>query len=176
MATSQNGYTAPAPRTRSFVIPASTGPIKLTIRDGAVGFVLACFALWYAEKVEPLAGKVMDDWGPAWRAIRGNETGLSNHASATAVDLNATSHPLGVRGTVTAIQRTKIAARLVFMRGVIRSGIFYTHRADEMHYEINASVERVVSLARFLLTTPRGRRVLAANGMSAAQAIVGVPA
>ncbi len=44
-----------------------------------------------------------DDWGGAPRPIR-DGTGWSNHASYTAIDLNATEHPQHERGTFTAKQ------------------------------------------------------------------------
>lgn len=177
MATSQNGYTAPPPGgPQVWHIPARNGAVTLTIRGGAVGFVLAHLALWYAECIEPLFGKIVDDWGYAWRPIRGQVTGLSNHSSATAVDFNATRHPIGKRGTVKAWLRTRIAVRLrVVYRGVIRSGIFYHTRADEMHYEINTDLPAVVALAKRLTKTKRGQRIMAANNLTAAQACEGWP-
>lgn len=90
-------------------------------------------------EVEKLEGKTLDDWGYAYRAIRGQEDAgnLSNHASGTAVDLNATKHPLGKRNTFTDEQEIKIQA-LAAKYG-LRWGGDYKNRADEMHFEINLS-------------------------------------
>lgn len=103
MSYSQNGWKAldstqsgPLPRLRKWVIPG-TGR-HLVLRDGSAGFVLIHFALWWHEKVEPLDGGVWDEWGWAARPIRGGTT-TSNHASGTAMDLNATSIPLVSRST-----------------------------------------------------------------------------
>jgi hypothetical protein len=86
-----------------------------------------------------LDGGALDDWGYAYRAIRGQEDAgnLSNHASGTAVDLNATKHPLGKRNTFTDEQEVKI--RALAAKYGCRWGGDYKNRADEMHFEINLS-------------------------------------
>lgn len=166
MATSQNGYTVPTLSPRVWRVPGTD--VTIPLRGGAAGFVLIHLALWFHEKIEPLTGPVRDDWGIALRTIRGDETDLSNHASGTATDLNATRHVLGRRGTFKVWQYVKIKARLaIAYRLVIRSGAYYHVRADEMHWEINAGTVRLERLARRLVKTPRGRRILAANKMSA---------
>jgi hypothetical protein len=166
MATSQNGWPvleAGSPLLHTWVIPAKTGAVRITMRNGSAGFLLAHFLLWFAEKVQPLAGKVADDWGYAYRPIRGQSSGFSNHASGTAADGNAVEHPLGRIGT---FQGTKIAAirrRLRFYGGAIRWGGDYQGRKDEMHYEIVQTLGYCEGLAKRLMRTPRGRRILKAN-------------
>lgn len=90
-------------------------------------------------EVEKLEGKTLDDWGYAYRAIRGQEDAgnLSNHASGTAVDLNASKHPLGKRATFTDEQ--EITIRALTAKYGLRWGGDYKNRADEMHFEINLS-------------------------------------
>ena len=75
-------------------------------------------------------------WGHAYRPIRGAST-LSNHASGTAIDVNAPRHPLGSSGTFSATQRARIHAILADCNGVVRWGGDYSGRKDEMHFEIN---------------------------------------
>lgn len=168
MSTTQNGWPALPPGSttlHTWRIPARTGEVVLLMRNGSAGFVLAHLALWLAETVTPLAGKVRDDWGYAWRPIRGYETGLSNHASGTALDLNATRHPLGKRGTWPARQAALIRHRLRMRlyAGAIRWGGDYAGRPDEMHVELVKPLPVVETVARALMRTRRGRRLLAAN-------------
>jgi hypothetical protein len=103
--------------------------------------------------------KVFDDWSWAYRPVRGQRTGFSNHASGTAIDLNATQHPRGAAGTFTRAQ--KRAVRLILSRYVdprtglcvVRWGEDYVTTVDGMHFEINAgpdAVERVVDKLRRL--------------------------
>jgi hypothetical protein len=165
---SQNGWpviesttATTGPRLRKWIIPG-TGR-HLYARDGSAGFLLALFALWFHEVIERLDGGIWDEWGWAFRPIRGGlET--SNHASGTAVDLNATQHPLGARGTFRRLRdAARIRLRLAFMRDVIRWGGDFTGRADEMHFEIDRPLARCENVAQRLTGTPRGRRILAAN-------------
>lgn len=173
MATSQNGWTAlpsarysgPLPRLRRWFIPGTN--VSLPLRDGSAGFTLVHAILWWHEKVEPIDQGIPDDWGYAPRPIRGYMTGLSNHASATAADVNATRHPLGVPTfrTFTARQVAKLRARMTWhlYRGVIRWGGDYRSRPDAMHLELVKPLGEVEKVARRLMRTPRGKRILAAN-------------
>jgi hypothetical protein len=90
----------------------------------------------------------------------------SNHASATAMDLNALKHPLGKVRTGVFKRPTKqdaVHAKLRSMHGVIRWGGDYHGRKDEMHWEIVQNITVCEREAKRLMKTPRGRRVLAAN-------------
>lgn len=165
MATSANGWPVldyGDRRIRRFVIPTSTGNVTIPLRDGSAGFLLAWFLLWWSEAIEPLTGRIADDWGHAVRAIRGKSSGYSNHASGTAADANAVAHPLGTR-TLTVRERAKITWRLIIFRGVLRSGAFYRGRVDEMHVEVNASLPAAERVAKRLLGTRRGQAILTAN-------------
>ena len=131
MSASQNGWPVlpyGSPRLRTFTIPARSGRIRLTLRDGSAGFLLCHFLLWWAEVIEPLAGRLLDDWGHAVRDVRDSDD-VSNHASGTAADANAVQHPLGVRGTLTARERARIWVRLRLYRGCLRHGAFYRGRS-----------------------------------------------
>lgn len=93
----------------------------------------------------------LDDWSYAFRAVRGQTSGYSNHASATAWDVNATQHPRGV-----ALAKTFTAAQIATVhrirsaitddsgRPVFRWGGDYVNSLiDGMHIEINATAAEV---------------------------------
>src|SRR5580765_1009532 len=75
-------------------------------------------------------------WGWSYREIRGGGA-LSNHASATAIDINAPRHPIGAVGTFSAAQRRTIHSIVAYCEGVVRWGGDYSGRKDEMHFELN---------------------------------------
>lgn len=163
---SQNDWpvvVAASPLLYVWTIPSRTGTFRLKLRRGSAGFLLAHFALWYADSIERVAGKVADDWGYApMRYVRGSDESISNHSSGTAIDLNALQHPLG-RVTLSPWKRIKIRARLWIYAGAIRGGLDYAHRKDEMHYEINKSLGFCETIARKMIGTDRGRKLLDAN-------------
>lgn len=124
-----------------------------------VATVLAEWISWYDREIERVVfpGEIFDDWSHAFRAVRGQITGLSNHASATAVDVNSTRHPRGVRKTFTAAQYAKMRAKINSPemcddqgRPVLRLGAFFSAAStvDDMHAEINANAARVAQAAR----------------------------
>ncbi|WP_414936610.1 M15 family metallopeptidase [Amycolatopsis sp. cmx-11-51] len=169
MAVSQNGWPVdPARRART--IPGSS--VRLTVADGPAGDVLMYVANQFDKRVEDIDLKSsrgeLDDWGYANRPIRGG-TSTSNHASATAVDFNATRHPLGARNTFTPAQRAEIHRILAEVDNVVRWGGDYTGRADEMHFEINATHARVAAVAARLSTNPppatKGRILMTEDNM-----------
>lgn len=163
MTDSQNGYTANIESLiKSFHIPHCNRTIRL--RQGPPGLMLVHFATWYDREVEPLDQGVWDEWGYAERDIRGS-TEVSNHASGTAMDLNATKHGLGTeaRASLSAHQIEKIHKRLKLYNGCIRWGGDYSGRTDPMHYEINKNFDAVLHTWRKLRKTPVGRLVLHAN-------------
>jgi hypothetical protein len=142
---SQNGYSAnDVNRTTVWSIPGTNRQVRL--RDDDCGYLLAHFASWYDAHVEDIESGQLDDWGYAERPVRGYSDVLSNHASGTALDLNAVKHPLGTR-TLTEAQKRKIRKRLRLYAGCIRGGLDYVNRADEMHYEINRDYAAVKAVA-----------------------------
>lgn len=146
MPTSQNGWSA---NDRSvigtFTIPGTTR--KIALRKGDVATVLLDLAAWIHANVERIDDGQIDDWGYAERKIRGGGGALSNHASGTAIDINALRHPLGARGTWSREAATKIRARLKTYDGVVRWGEDYSGRVDPMHFEINAGAVAVKRVA-----------------------------
>jgi len=85
-------------------------------------------------------------WGWFVKTIE-SSTSISNHASGTAIDYNATRHPMGVRNTFTSKQQAKIRAILADLDGVVRWGGDYTGRPDDMHFEIVKGAAAVKALA-----------------------------
>jgi hypothetical protein len=164
---SQNGWPvleSGSSRLRRFTIPANNGKIQLTLRDGSAGFLLCHYLLWQSEEIEDLTGAhPADDWGWAPpRDIVGSDF-ITNHASGTAADGNATEHPLGVEGTFTHAEYDKIARRIALYEGCLRHGALYKGREDGMHVEINSTLEHCEKIAKKLMDSPRGKRILAAN-------------
>jgi hypothetical protein len=141
-ARSQNGWAA---NDRSVVASYQLPGGRIAIRAGDVSIVLLWVANQFHQRVEPLVWP--GNWGYAERTVRGSSTTLSNHASGTAVDLNAPRHPLGKRGTFNAGQVREIRQILDYCEGVVRWGGDYTSRADEMHFEVNANAAAVRRLA-----------------------------
>ena len=145
METSYNGY--PASKDPD-AIKIKSYPVKGTDRKlrcaESVGPLLAAFAAEFHELIEPIDEGTFDDWGYAYRMVRGNPTKLSCHSSGTAIDLNATKHPLGKIGTFEAGKVPMIRA-LAKKYGLTWGGD-YKSRADEMHFEVSLRPEKVSAL------------------------------
>jgi hypothetical protein len=159
---SQNGYTVLDPQdVVKWVVPGTRR--HFITRPGPVGFVQVHFALFFDEEIEPLdREQTWDDWGYNRRQIAGSSL-WSNHASATALDLNAVQHPQGKRGTFTDGQEREFRKRLDFMDNVIRWGGDFNTTPDEMHWEIDKPRDQVVEVAKRLYNTRRGEQVRKAN-------------
>jgi peptidoglycan hydrolase-like protein with peptidoglycan-binding domain len=84
-----------------------------------------------------------DDWGFAWRRIRGSATDWSMHAYALAIDLDAIANPMGPRRTTFPVLETRELARSLGFRW----GYDYANRPDAMHFEFMGSLEDAHELA-----------------------------
>lgn len=142
MATSQNGwsvFTSP---------PSATIPGFITgrVRPEDVDTIFT----YLCERIDREVENIRPEWSWGWafRAIRGSTSGYSNHASATAIDVNAPAHPLGVTGTWSQSEKEKIHQILRDLSGVVRWGEDYSNRKDGMHFEIDASPTRVNVVAQ----------------------------
>ena len=139
MARSQNGWSA---NDRTVVsrrqVPGTE--VYLTVRNGAPGDLLLEVAAQFDKFVEDIdnARGALDDWAYAERAIRGSDE-VSNHASGTAIDLNATRHPLGTDPRANfADWQIRVIRRIVAdALDVVRWGGDYIGRKDPMHFELN---------------------------------------
>lgn len=156
MAVSQNGYPAnDINLTSSRQIPGTSR--KVRVRKGAAGDLLLWVAGQFDARVEDIDPGTLDDWGYAERPIRGG-TQLSNHSSGTAIDLNATRHPLGTAplATFSAAQVATIRDIVRATRGCVRWGGDYSGRQDPMHFEIISPESRCADVLAFLTaTTPK---------------------
>lgn len=147
MATSQNGWPASPDRRAIGVGEFRIAGVSFPggVRIGWVSEVLGYVAREFHARVEPLVDGWC--WGHAYRPVSGS-TGLSNHASGTAIDCNAPRHPIGQAGTFTAGQTGTIRRIVAEVGGgVVRWGGDYSGRRDEMHFEINAGVAAVAAAA-----------------------------
>ena len=135
---SQNGWVASEDQNaigiKSFSVPGTK--IKLRCAE-KVAPLLVTFAAEFHAHIEPIDEGSLDDWGYAYRPIRGQTTGLSNHASGTAIDLNAKIHILGKRNTFTSDQRKTLDE--LCEKYLIKGGYTFRKRADDMHFEIGCS-------------------------------------
>ena len=153
------------PRLRKFVLPGTNR--HLLLRDGSVGFLLCHFALWWHDRISRLDGGTWDEWGWASRPVREQNDVMSEHAGGCAADLDATQYPRGVsiwrvmsKGQIVAIR-----LRLKFYGGALGWGGDYNRTPDGMHIEIakGTDLAKCERVARRLLNTPRGRKILKAN-------------
>jgi hypothetical protein len=148
MANSQNGWPASAYRDALGIEPGwSRFGVAFPggVRGGPVGTVLGYVVEQFHQRVEPLTRGHC--WGYAFREIRGQTSGYSNHASGTAIDINAPEHPLGRAGTFTPAQVRQIHAILAEAGRVVRWGGDYTGRKDEMHFEVVGSAAAIAAAA-----------------------------
>lgn len=143
---SQNGWPASKDPAEINIKSFSVAGTKIKLRCQAqAGRILSAFAAEFHATVEPIDEKKLDDWGYAYRNVRGSVDNLSNHASGTAIDINAVQHPLGKSDTFTPEQQSTI--RLLCKKYALRWGGDYTSRKDDMHFEINTSPAKVKRLA-----------------------------
>ena len=167
---SQNGWGVLS-TTSTLLRPWTIGPVTLTGRTGAAGFVLGHYALWYHEEIERLWPHDMPDHDDHWHGMRqiGGTNVWSNHASATAIDLNAARHPQGTEPeqTFTSVQCRRIRTKMDDKYPVLKWGGDFNTTPDPMHVEIRdldeASKAEVRELALQLVPTPIGKRLIAAQ-------------
>lgn len=129
---------------RRFPIPGTER--SLTIRAEVAPILLEVARLVHKE-VAPLDEGIWDEWGYAYRPVRGTEfdpNRMSCHASGTAIDLNATRWPRGLR-RMTEQQRQVCRSIERKMEGTVVWGGRWTTTPDEHHWEI-ARGETVASI------------------------------
>lgn len=145
MLKSYNGWPASKDQTdigvKSFAIKGTA--IKIRCAQHA-GQLLAAFAAEFHTLIEPIDEGALDDWAYCYRMVRGTTDKLSNHSSGTAIDLNATQHPLGKAGTFSPVQAAMITA-LCDKYGLAWGGN-YKGRKDEMHFEVKLTQEQAQKL------------------------------
>lgn len=139
--TSQNGWPAITDGQDPRLAPSPW--ITGRLLAGDVQTVLDHVAARFDAEVEPV--DVGSSWGWAYRPVRGGGD-LSNHASGTSIDLDATEHPLGVTGTFSDEQVAAIRAILAEVAPVVAWGGDFG-RPDEMHFEIVGGAAQVAEVA-----------------------------
>jgi hypothetical protein len=143
--TSYNGW--PASKDQAAIgvkpYPVKGTTLKIRCAPGA-GELLAAFAAEFNELIEPIDGGTFDDWAYAYRNVRGTTDKLSCHSSGSAIDLNATKHPLGKSGTF-PLQKVPMIQALAKKYGLTWGGD-YRGRKDEMHFEVNVKPEQAKKL------------------------------
>jgi hypothetical protein len=145
METSYNGW------------PASKDPAEISIKSYPIrgtdikikaaagcGSLLAEFAAQFHLLIEPIDTGGLDDWGYCYRMVRGTTDKLSNHSSGTALDLNASKHPLGKAGTF-PLEKVPMIQALAKKYGLTWGGD-YRGRKDEMHFEMTLKPEQASKL------------------------------
>lgn len=152
MANSQNGWPVDKSGANQDRAPIY-GNVKVPngVLEGDVATVLRWVARRYHETVEPLVAGTC--WGWFVKPIEGGSS-ISNHASGTAIDLNADQHPIAVAASknMTAKQIAACHAIVKAAGGVIRWGGDYTGRPDPMHWEIVGSKAATAALAKKIRT------------------------
>lgn len=146
---SSNGWKASKDKAeigiKSFQVPGTS--LKLQCAE-AVAPLLIGFTAEFHTLIEPVDEGKLDDWGYAFRDIRGMTGKLSNHSSGTAIDLNAPKHPLGKIGTFPA-EKVPMIRALAKKYGLAWGGDYRT-RKDEMHFEIAVSPAKAAELIKKL--------------------------
>ena len=142
---SSNGWTASADPNEIAVksYPVKGTKIKLRCAEKCAPLLVG-FAEEFHALIEPIDEGSLDDWGYCFRMVRGSLNNLSNHSSGTAIDLNASKHPLGKVGTFSNDKVPMI--RALAKKYGLRWGGDYKSRADEMHFEIDLSEAKVAAL------------------------------
>ncbi len=149
MPTSQNGWTASATLKTRVIEPVKG--VRLRVRDDDdVAYALGWVVAQWHKRVEPVTGKVADDWGFAYRANVNSPSSLSNHASGTAVDINATQNPNGVSLTrvMTKAQAAEVREIVAEFDGALRWGGDYRSTVDAMHVEVNVSKAKLAAAVK----------------------------
>jgi len=145
MIQSHNGWKASKDPIEIQIVSVPIEGTKIKVRCAkAVAPLIAGFCKEFNELIEPIDGGALDDWGYCFRNVRGSTDKLSNHSSGTAIDLNATKHPLGKIGTFPPDKVPMI--RALAKKYGLKWGGDYKGRADEMHFEIELGEAKVAAL------------------------------
>lgn len=125
-------------------------PFPGGVKAGDVATVMAYLCQQFHFRVEPIVSGW--DWGYSYRANVNNPSQLSCHASGTAVDLNAPSHPNGTStgpgggGGFTGEQYVTICQILDELQGAVD----WLESNDPMHFEIDVGAADLAAIAATL--------------------------
>lgn len=133
--TSSNGW--PVIDTATGTTQFAAGGRTWRAANATVAAVARYFLERYATEVEPITGGTLDDWSWAVRNVRDSTTTVSNHASATAWDVNALDHVRGKAGTFTPAQLAALRSLLEDFPVIRWGGDYVNAPVDAMHFELN---------------------------------------
>jgi hypothetical protein len=152
MTTSQNGW--PASEDKHAINIVNPSVAGVVFPNGVKGGDVPTVLMWVAEQFNRSVEQLHPGWcwGYYYKHIEGSST-ISNHASGTAIDLNAEHHPMGRSGTFNRTQVEAIRRILNNCEGVVRWGGDYSSRKDEMHFEIVGNAQAVARVAAKLRGT-----------------------
>ena len=125
---------------RLVALPGVTGGV----RAGDVATVLGHVVARIDAEIAPV--DEMSSWGWAHREVRGGGD-VSNHASGTAVDVDAPQHPMGEEGTFTPDELATLRSILEDVAPAVVWGGDFDGRKDEMHFEIVGDAAAVAEVA-----------------------------
>ncbi len=135
--------------------------------NGILAGDVAVIARWqlarFAADVRPL--KHGTCWGWYDKKIEGTGT-VSNHASATAWDINADQLPMGTMTRLVMSLAEIAACRAIVATagGVLRWGGDYTGRPDAMHWEIVGTRAQVKAFADRIRASTRAKEAIMVTG------------
>ena len=144
MLTSYNGWPASKDQAeigiKSYLVPGTERKLRCA---SAVAPLLIGFAGEFHNLIEPIDDDGLDDWGYAYRDVRGVPGKLSNHSSGTAIDLNASRHPLK---SINTFEPAKVPMlKALCKKYALTWGGEWT-RPDPMHYEVSINAAKVAAL------------------------------
>lgn len=136
--------------------------LHFRLAPGLPAWILTEFARRFHAEVESLNGPQLDDWSYAWRDVRGSTVHLSCHASGTAIDLNALTHPRGVKNTFSPAKEKKLRALLADFEdpttgiSVIKWGndFKWPSIVDPMHFQIRGTKDDLARVKKKLTEPP----------------------
>lgn len=135
---SYNGWPA-SPNLKTRVIEPVKGCRLRIVDNDNVATIFTYLVQQFHKRVDDVTKPhPADDWGFAFRANVNNPNSLSNHASGTAIDLDATENPNGVptNKVFTPREIAEVHEILDELDGTIRWGGDYTNTPDAMHFEV----------------------------------------
>lgn len=148
---SYNGWEA-SPDWRAIGINPNFAPLGIKfpggVKGGDVEVVFTDFATQFSARVEALdLPGAKDEWGYYFKKSANSPKLWSTHGSGTGLDLNATRHPNGKRGTFSAYALGKLRELLAEYDGVIHWLGDARGTPDEMHFEIKGTPGQVKRVA-----------------------------
>lgn len=116
---------------------------NVTVPNGVLAGDVAVIFRWLAGEYDRRVERLVAGWCWGWfvKNIEGSSS-ISNHASGTAVDLNAPANPMGSGTTKKSMSAAQIDECHQLEResdNVLRWGGDYVSRQDPMHWEIVGS-------------------------------------